>query len=453
MAKEALGARALVIGAGVGGLLAAGALSRHFREVTILEKDVLPSESAFRKGVAQGPHGHVVLKRGENVAEAFFPGFREALRAAGGIELQMGLDMARYTFGKWSKPIRSGINVSFQTRALLEHVLRQSLLSRPNVAIRTQKRFSGLTLDGGRVQGVVVMGPDRAPEQIAADLVVDASGRGTATPRWLEDHGFGTVHVERLGIDVCYVTGLFATDGFDDGRPRVCTVAQTPPAGRGGAIMPVEGSRWMVTLIGRGDDVPSTEMGEFMDFAKSLPDSCVYERIAGARLEGRLRRFKTPESFWRRYERMPEFPEGLIPIGDAVAGFNPLFAQGMSVAAVDAEHLANLLAARADSGAGLRGLHRDFLPKVSEAVEEAWEATATFDMLYDTTRGERPKDYPQRRAIFLAMQELADEDEDLRRAQLEVQNMLAPRTSLFSAEIMTRLQERLGNQQASEPPT
>jgi 2-polyprenyl-6-methoxyphenol hydroxylase-like FAD-dependent oxidoreductase len=158
-----------------------------------------------------------------------------------------------------------------------------------------------------------------------------------------------------------------------------------------------------------------------------------------------LRRFKTPDSFWRRYELLSEFPEGLLPIGDAVAGFNPVFGQGMSVAAVDAEQLGILLESRVASGEGLDGLHEPFLAAVSEAVSEAWEGTAIFDLLYDSTDGPRPADYPLRRAMFMAMQELADEDEELRRMQLEVGNMLRPRASLFSADVVARLQERLAD--------
>jgi 2-polyprenyl-6-methoxyphenol hydroxylase-like FAD-dependent oxidoreductase len=201
----------------------------------------------------------------------------------------------------------------------------------------------------------------------------------------------------------------------------------------------------MITLSGRGDDVPTPEIGAFLDFAKSLPDACVYERIAAGRLEGRLHRFKTPESFWRRYERMPEFPEGLIPIGDSVAGFNPIFGQGMSVAAVDAEQLKLVLDERAAAGAGLSGLHREVLPKVAETIGEAWEGPATLDYLYESTQGVRPDDYPTRRAIFFAMQEMAEQDEDLRRAQFDVGNMLAPRASLFTADVVARLKEYLEN--------
>jgi len=409
----------------------------------------LPSEMAFRKGVPQGPHGHLVLKRGENIAETFFPGFRDALVAAGGIELGMGQDMGRYSFGKWSKPVRSEIMLLSQTRALLEQILREMLMKIPNVSIRTQARCTDYLFEDGAVKGIVFEGSDGVSQRIEADLVIDASGRATTTPGWLEQNGFGPLRTDRLGISLCYVTGIFETKDFEDGRPKLCTVGATPPAVRGGAVLPIEDERWMVTLSGRGKEVPPTDLEGFLAFAKCLPDPIVYERIAHASLEGKLRRFMIPESFWRRYELLPRFPDGLLPLGDVVAGFNPIFGQGMAVAAVDAEQLAGVLDDRAAANEGLSGIHKDYLPRVAEATAEAWEGTATFDFLYDDTEGERPEDYAQRRAIFLAMQELSDDDEDLRRKLFEVGNMLIPRESLFDADLVARLRERIDDSASS----
>ncbi len=444
-----LGDRAIVVGAGVGGIFAAGALRSFFREVVVLEKDEVPQGAAFRKGVPQGPHGHIVLKRGENIAEDFFPGFRDRLREAGGVELTFGRDMARYAFGKWSASLDLAMTISSQTRPLLELVLRDSLLMNRNVEIRAECRFLGFLSEANRIRGVRIQRSGGVTKDLEADLVIDASGRATKTPGWLAANGFGEVETERIGIDLCYVTGLFEAGAVDDGRPRLCSIGQTPPAVRGGSSLPVEGNRWMVTLSGRGDDGPSTELGAFVEYAKSLPDSCIYDRISAGRLEGSLRRFKTPESFWRHYERMSGFPDGLIPIGDAVAGFNPMFGQGMSVAAVGAEALGLSLAERAASGEGLSDLPSLVLPKICEAIAEAWDGPATMDFLYPSTVGERPADYAQRRAIFFAMQEMAEEDEDLRRAQFEVGNMLRSRTTLFSPDVVARLQKYLSAESGS----
>lgn len=441
--KSAMGDTAIVAGAGVGGLFAAGALRRHFREVILIERDSLPAESDFRKGVPQGPHGHAVLKRGENIAESLFPGFRDALKKAGGVEFDLDRDAARHDFGDWRKPANSGLKIFSQSRALLEHVLRQCARACDNVVIRENATVTGYLTSGGALTGVTLQTGQGKVEELRADLVVEATGRSGTLPEWLSKNGFGAVPDEKLGINLVYVTGIFATDSFEDGKPLLCTLREAPPKVRGGTAMPIEGKRWMVTLSGRQGDVPPIDLDGFREFAKSLPDSTVYERLCNGRLEGRLQRFIIAESYWRHYEKMAQFPERLIPLGDAVAGFNPVFGQGMSAAAVDAEHLRIVLDQRAEAGAGLNGLSKDYFPRIAEAVGAAWNGTATYDLMFESTQGIRPDDYPQRRAAFLAMQELAADDAELRRRQTLIGNMLEPPSSLYTPELLTRLQAHL----------
>lgn len=439
-----LGDRAAVIGAGIGGLLAAGALRDFFREVVVLERDNLPDQPADRKGVPQGPHGHAVLKRGENVAESLFPGFQAALKEAGGVIVDSDVDVARYESGDWAPSAGTGLKISSQSRALLEHVLRERVRDCDNIVIREGVRCSDFILSDGRVQGVQVDCGGLQDEKLNADIVVDASGRAASTHLWLERNGFGKVPVERLGINLVYVTGIFSTESFVDDMPILCALREDPPNTRGGSTMPIEGNRWMVTLSGRHDDVPPLDMDGFFDFAKALPHSLVYDRLRASKLEGRLRRFVIPESFWRHYEQMEKFPSGLIPIGDAIAGFNPVFGQGMSAAAVGAEQLQIALATKLEAGEGLEDLHESYLPSIAEAIGYAWSGTATLDLMYDSTEGERPDDFPQRRAAFLAMQELAREDLEIRRLQTLVGNMLEPPSVLARPDIAARLQERMG---------
>lgn len=438
-----LGNRAVVIGAGVGGLFAAGAMRGHFREIILLEKDPLPASPEFRMGVPQGPHGHAVLKRGENIAESLFPGFREALIKAGGVPLDMDKDAIRYESGRWSSPANTDLTIYSQTRALLEHVLRQCALANGEITIRQGARVSGMILSNGIVRGVNLDMGGGAVESLQADLVVDASGRSSTTPQWLEDNGFGEVPSERLGINLCYVTGIFAAAPITDGKPKLCTLRESAPGVRGGTVMPVENNRWMVTLNGRHNDIPPSELDGFLAYAKALPDPVVYERIRNAPIEGRLRRFIIPESYWRHYEKMPVFPGGLIPVGDVIAGFNPVFGQGMTVAAIDAEHLGALLDERAAAGGGLEGLWKDYFPRAAESIGAAWGGTSIYDLQFESTVGVRSDDYPMRLAGFRAMQELAAEDVELRQKQMLVGNMLLPPSSLYTPDILARLQAHM----------
>lgn len=206
----------------------------------------------------------------------------------------------------------------------------------------------------------------------------------------------------------------------------------------------------MVTLNGRQGDVPPIDIDGFLAYAKSLPDRSIYDRLRNSELEGRLQRFIIAQSYWRHYEKMMQFPEGLIPLGDAVAGFNPVFGQGMSAAAVDAEQLKHVLDERAQTGGDLTALHQDYFPLVAAAVGAAWNGTATYDLMYDTTIGERPDDYSIRRAAFLAMSELAATDKQLRRQQIRVGNMLASPDTLFTEDVVAKLQERIAGQLADQ---
>lgn len=448
--RQILGETALVVGAGVGGLFAAGALRHYFRQVVLLERDKLPQTVAFRKGVPQGPHGHAVLKRGENIAEDFFPGFREALRRAGGVELNIDHDAGRFEAGSWSQSADSGITISSQSRALLEHVLRQRALACENIVIRDGVRVSDLLLSEGQVSGVRIELGQGKSETLSGDLVVEATGRSGELPTWLANNGFSDMPTESLGINLVYVTGIFRAESFADGKPMVSMLRESPPGKRGGAVMPIEDTRWMVTLNGRQGDVPPIDMDGFLAYAKSLPDPVIYDRIRNSKLEGRLQRFIIAQSYWRHYEQMAQFPERLIPLGDAVAGFNPVFGQGMSAAAVDAEQLKHVLDARASAGGDLTALHQDYFPRVAEVVGAAWNGTATYDLMYDTTVGERPDDYPMRRAAFLAMQELGAEDKQLRRQQIRVGNMLDAPATLFTEEVLNRLQDKIAAQLADQ---
>ncbi|MBV1876502.1 MAG: hypothetical protein KUG79_02555 [Pseudomonadales bacterium] len=209
--------------------------------------------------------------------------------------------------------------------------------------------------------------------------------------------------------------------------------------------MPIENCQWMVTLNGRKGDVPPLDQAGFTAYAKSLPATAVYDRLNRSKLVGRLKRFIIAQSYWRHYEQMATFPSNIIPIGDAVAGFNPVFGQGMSAAAVDAHELKKCLHQRATSSDNLAGLHHDYFNAIQDTVSAAWNGTAIYDMMYDSTQGTRPDDFPQRKAAFLAMQELADADPAIRLKRLLIGNMLEPGSSLYTEEVLEQLQTKMAS--------
>lgn len=261
---------AIVLGAGIGGLLAAGVLSRHFERVLILDRDHMPETPMPRVGVPQGPQVHAVMKRGELAIEGILPGFRDALAAAGGTTLRVGLDFQVFEGGGWHPRRDLGFTLSSQTRALLEHVIRARLLENPNIELRQRMRFRDLSLDASGVVtgvGVGASGSTGAIEELPAELVVDAMGRGSPIPGWLAARGLGEAPSVATGIDLYYATILFHVPERWRGEPW-CRVlrATAPDRLRGATVVSIEEDRWLLSMVSRFDDRPPTTPAACLEF-------------------------------------------------------------------------------------------------------------------------------------------------------------------------------------------
>src|SRR4051794_8874491 len=315
MAATLIGKRAVVIGAGMGGLAAAGALADHFEQVIVLERDTLPLEPTHRAGTPQARHVHALLLSGQRALSELFPGFEQDLARAGGVRLQAGLDIRFEPPGYEPFPQRDlgwcGYAVS---RPTIECVVRRRVEGLANIMLRQRCRVTEVLAspNGQAVTGVRCENGKGASETIATDLVVDASGRGTLTLALLQSIGRPLPEEDIIGIDLSYSTCVFA---IPDDAPTewkgVITLAQAPHNGRGGILFPLEGDRWMATLSGRLGDVPPGDAEGFLTYAQSLRTPTIYQAIKHAmRLDG-VARYGFPESVRRHFERLDEFPRGL----------------------------------------------------------------------------------------------------------------------------------------------
>lgn len=417
---------ALVLGAGIGGLLAAGALSSYYDEVVILERDRLPSTPVPRIGVPQGPQVHAVMKRGEIAIETILPGFRDRLAAAGGTIIRAGLDFSIHEGGGWHPTNDLGFTISTQTRALLELVIRRRLLENANVTIRDGYRFRDLVFDAnGRVGGVVVEAEER--ETVPADLVIDAMGRSSLVPDRLLDRGLGEAPTQTTGIELSYSTILLHRPAKWRDKPWVCVLRATPPDHtRGATLIPIEGDRTLLSLVGRFGDRPPTALEDCIAFTKNLEAPEIYKRVKDAECAVPGKRFHIPGTQIRRFDQMTEYPLGLLPLGDVIAYFNPLLAQGMTVAALHAETLGKTMAAcrRDDGGIDPARLAKEYIPAVSKLSLGVWTAGAYADMLYPATTGERPTDFEEYHRFRRALRAMINEDPELQRLAMRVQQML-----------------------------
>jgi len=431
----------IVLGAGIGGLLAAGAVAPFFERVVVIEKDLLPDELRPRKGVPQGPQVHAIIKRGENAITGIFPNFPDRLAAAGGAIVDVGRGLHVFEGGGWHPRRDVGLTMFTQTRALLEQVIRDCLTRLGNVTLKTDCRFAGLDFsDQGAVSAVRIKAEGSKEDSvIPADLVVDAMGRGSPLPMWLENHGYGSLRQSRTGIDVHYVTlHLQRPEAYKD-APNGWIIRPTGPTHKRGATMiAIEGQRWLLTLVGRLGDTPPLDVEGCLEYAKTVEGGVLYDLIRDAEILMQPRRFKIPEALLKHFDEMESLPTGLLPLGDVIGTFNPLFAQGMTIAALHAEILRDCLNDRPDSGDGWASLSRHYITEALAVSKAAWQGAANADFVYPETEGQRPPDLAEQQKIRHAVRELMETDALLHRDAIHVQQMLLPSEILARPEVLKK---------------
>jgi 2-polyprenyl-6-methoxyphenol hydroxylase-like FAD-dependent oxidoreductase len=278
-----------------------------------------------------------------------------------------------------------------------------------------------------------------ASETIAADLVVDASGRGALTLALLQSVGRPLPEETTIGIDLGYATCVFAIpDDASTDWKGVMTFGQAPQNSRGGLMLPLEGNRWMATIGGRHGDVPTGDAEGFLTYARALRTPTIYNAIRHAkRLDG-VARYGFPESVRRHFERLDVFPRGLLPIGDAICRFNPVYGQGMSVAALEACLLKRLLEDLGKNSNPIAGLAPTFFAEVQTLIETPW-SVAILDFVFPDTRGQRPADFETTLKFGIALTRLAAEDPTVHKLTVEVQHLLRPRSVYRDPALVQRV--------------
>jgi 2-polyprenyl-6-methoxyphenol hydroxylase-like FAD-dependent oxidoreductase len=442
MVSTLIGKQAVVIGAGMGGLTAAGALADRFDQVVILERDTLPSKPTYRAGTPQARHVHALLLSGQRALSELFPGFEQDLARAGAVPLRVGLDVRMERPGYDPFPQRDLGWFSYAvSRPTIERAVRQRVESRANTTLRQHCRVQEVLAspNGEAVTGVRYENGNGASETIAADLVVDASGRGALTLALLQSIGRPLPEETTIGIDLGYATCVFAIpDDASTDWKGVMTFGQAPQNSRGGLMLPLEDNRWMATIGGRHGDVPTGDAEGFLTYARALRTPTIYNAISHAkRLDG-VARYGFPESLRRHFERLDAFPRGLLPIGDAICRFNPVYGQGMSVAALEACLLKRLLEDPGKDSDPIVALAPTFFAEVQTLIETPW-SVAILDFVFPDTRGQRPVDFETTLKFGIALTRLAAEDPAVHKLTVEVQHLLRPRSVYRDPALVQRV--------------
>jgi len=441
MASTLIGKQALVIGAGMAGLTAAGALADRFDHVVVLERDTLPSEPTHRTGTPQARHVHALLLSGQRALSELFPGFEQDLARAGAVPLRAGLDVRVERPGYDPFPQRDlGWSGYAASRPTIERTVRRRVEGHANITLRQRCQVKEVLVspDGTMVTGVRCVNDDGTSETMAADLVVDASGRGALTLALLRSIRRPLPEETTIGIDLHYATCIFAIpDDASTDWKGVMTFGEAPQDSRGGLMLPLEGNRWMVTVGHRGDVLPGDTEG-FLAFAQSLRKPTIYNAIRHTKCLDGVARYGFPESVRRHFERLDGFPRGLLPIGDAICRFNPVYGQGMSVAALEACLLKQLLDRPGQVGDPIAGLAPAFFSEMQALIETPW-SVATLDFAFPGTRGQRPADFDITLKFGMALNRLAAEDPAVHRLTIEVQHLLKPRSVYRDPNLMQRV--------------
>jgi 2-polyprenyl-6-methoxyphenol hydroxylase-like FAD-dependent oxidoreductase len=438
----------VIVGSSMAGLLAARVLLDHCEQVTIVERDQFPATPQSRRGLPQDRHLHVLLMRGLSVLEKLIPTFVDDLAQAGAIVLDPANDFLWVNFAGSGVRFQSGYRLLACSRALIDWHLRKHVFAFPRLRVLEGTVATGLLptdkergIGGVRIRQREADAARGSETELAADLVVDASGRGSKLPQWLEALGYPRPVETIVDPHLGYASRIYMPPADADiGWLGVFAPASPPRHPRGCVIFPIEGGRWMVTAGGGDTEYPPVDESGFMAFLRSLATPLIYEAVEKAEALSPVYAFRGTENRLRHYEALGKvWPCGLATLGDAVCAFNPVYGQGMTMAVLGAELLGRCLDeynARQLSGTEALRLFQVRLAKLNAGP---WWLATSEDSRYRMTQGTVKTGRWKKRLFDLYIDRLvvcATQSIEVRRTILEVRHMLRPSTALVHPRML-----------------
>ena len=391
MSKPIQPGRAVIVGASVAGLFAGRVLADHFDEVLLVDKEPLDQGPTPRQAVPQGNHIHGILTPTFHNLQRFLPGLIDDLIRNGAHVFDGGSNWRFHVYGHFLMNGETDQTMIGSTRPFFEDRLRRMVSAISNIEIRTEHRFKNwvTSKDQGRIEGVVASTADGDVE-LSAELLVDARGRGSTISRELQEIGYEAPVEDRVGVDIGYTTRLYKAPEVLPEWNLLILNPSVPESWIGGVIEKVENDEFIVTQFGYfGDHAPADDDG-FLARARALAAPDIAEFLEFAEPVTDFHTFGTKQCKITRFEKLKAFPERLLVIGDAVCNLNPIYGQGVTKAAKEAEHLFDTLSvhlAQADSLDGFADTFRRGLP--GAGAEWAWQLTSGADLGYPQTTGKR----------------------------------------------------------------
>ncbi|NEP10792.1 MAG: 2-polyprenyl-6-methoxyphenol hydroxylase-like oxidoreductase [Symploca sp. SIO2C1] len=441
--------KAIVIGGSIAGLLIARVLTDYFDQVTIVERDRFPDEPQPRSGVPQSHQLHVLLTQGYRTLNQLFPGLEEELASWDVYTLNWTADLKWLLPGGWSPHFPSELKTQSCSRNLLEFLIRKRLAAYSNLEFKETTIVTGLLLNPNRtaVEGVKLRHSNGTETQLTAQFIVDASGRNSQTPQWLKSLGYEPPQETIVNAFLGYSTRWYEYAGNEPlDYKALYLMPRAPHQSRGGVLYRVEGNRWIIGLIGVGKDYPPTDEVGFLEFARSLRNSEVYEAIKNAQPISPIYGYRRTENRLRHYEGLSRFPNNFVVVGDAVCVFNPVYGQGMTVAGLAALLLDQCFKqhTKSNSNPDLKNLGKQFQKKLALANKVPWLMATGEDLRWFTTEGEQPSVMTRflqwyiEQVIFLA-----SDQAEVYQAFMEVIHMTKPSTVFFRPSILLSVMRRM----------
>ena len=451
--------RAVVVGGSIAGLLAARVLAEHFATVTVVERTEIADGRSFPKGAPQARHPHVLLIRGEQILESFLPGIGQELLAAGASKLNLGRDVGiRFPAG-WLPHYETDLEAISTSRRLLDHAVFQRVAAYPNITFREHSDVMALCADESNREVIGVQIRNRQNgviEDIPAEFVVDASGRSSKAPEWLSQLGFQPPAEQTVNAFPGYSTRIYEIpEGVEHSWRTLYIMPNPPHISRGAIILPMEGNLWHVCLIGMNGDYPPADEAGFVEFAHSLTSPTVFEAITAARPISPIWGYRRAENRLRHFDQMPDFLDGFVALGDAVYALNPVYGQGMTLAAIANQLLdANLRRWTQRSQAHqFAGLAETYQKQLKKALALPWQTATNEDMRWSDTEGKQTLDLGSRligRYFGFVLQAMPHSTR-ITDAFFRVQHMIAPPTLLLRPDIMAAVLKTTMVEQFANP--
>jgi 2-polyprenyl-6-methoxyphenol hydroxylase-like FAD-dependent oxidoreductase len=462
-----MGRSAVVIGGSMAGMCAARVLADHFDQVTLVDRDSYPTGVEHRLGVPQSHHAHALLARGLVELERLFPGFERGLLERGAQKLDPNQDFAILRQWGWAPRRPSGLESLWASRPLVDAVVREKLRLLPNIESRERASVIGLRIERAqraRVSGVTIR-RDGESETLAADLVVDASGRGSKAPAWFEAAGLARPKEEVVEAFAGYASRFYRRPPAER-RPKDwwwkgLWIEGIPPTfPRGGLAIPIENDMWLATAVGFGKDYPPADEPGFLAFLGTLASPIIAKALAHAEPLSDIVVNRSTTNRFRHYESWDVELDGFLALGDSVCAFNPVYGQGMSTAAVSAAELATAIKT---VGTSPEALPRAHFAAQARFLTSVWSLAAGADFIWPATMGDRPAGSALMRPYLRLLTESIHCDPALMRRMVRVMHLLdhpsgAATPAVIGAVLQSTIKRRLREgrpsvARGSMPPT